>query len=523
MFNQIPFSDLPGNSKLLNKFLIDAEWRNSQLGYRLTDLNSDIKARCQILKSQSFNREGLSLVIKNYMSEFGITGKSNVNLEKLKNPDCVCVVAGQQPALFGGPLYNYYKIISAIKIAAEMEAKMGIPFVPIFWNGSNDHDFDESNRFYYLDKQRRMVKSALSGVNSQPLDRLVVGREILNWKSKIENSMCRVDFIEEAWQKFSPMVADTIGSWQSRILNQIFGLQGLLIIEPKILKEISKSALSKMLQNEDQFVTQVKINSKTLKLNQYEVQVDSDVSSRMMLFQNQFGRHRLVKSQNTWKVGEQSWDLQKLILLNDKLDVDLTPDALGRPIWQDMLIPVAAYIAGPGEIAYFHQLKGCYELFGMKMPLILPRESGTIFEKNHIKFMHHFSVSKEQFFELKKWSHVPVDDREIPKEIPDNLMTQWRNKVVKEEELRVFEVFKAKLEKLNQKYYEKLASNRKNKEEIGNKQLQEWKDFITPMNLYQERVYGLFPLVARHGSLVLQFLISEPYQFGKHFLYTMND
>ena len=75
---------------------------------------------------------------------------------------------------------------------------------------------------------------------------------------------------------------------------------------------------------------------------------------------------------------------------------------------------------------------------------------------------------------------------------------------------------------MNKKFYEKIDSNRKNKMEIGNKQLQEWKDFIFPKQLTQERVYGALPIFARHGADALQFLENVPYEWGRHFIYTLN-
>ena len=57
---------------------------------------------------------------------------------------------------------------------------------------------------------------------------------------------------------------------------------------------------------------------------------------------------------------------------------DAPPDHLGttallRPLLQDTLLPTAAYLGGPGEIAYFSQLPPVYAALDVPMPLIVPR------------------------------------------------------------------------------------------------------------------------------------------------------
>ena len=57
----------------------------------------------------------------------------------------VAVTTGQQPGLFGGPLYNWWKAYSALSLANELERKIGMPVAPIFWAATDDSDFDEGS------------------------------------------------------------------------------------------------------------------------------------------------------------------------------------------------------------------------------------------------------------------------------------------------------------------------------------------------------------------------------------------
>jgi bacillithiol biosynthesis cysteine-adding enzyme BshC len=49
--------------------------------------------------------------------------------------------------------------------------------------------------------------------------------------------------------------------------------------------------------------------------------------------------------------------------------------AVLRPILQDVLLPTAAYVAGPGEVAYYAQLAPLYDAYGLSPPVVVPRAS----------------------------------------------------------------------------------------------------------------------------------------------------
>ena len=71
----------------------------------------------------------------------------------------------------------------------------------------------------------------------------------------------------------------------------------------------------------------------------------------------------------------------------------LSPNVVLRPVMQDMLFPTVAYVAGPGETAYFAQLKGVYERFGVPMPAIVPRLSVTLMPPGIRKVLDRYGLA----------------------------------------------------------------------------------------------------------------------------------
>ncbi|MBN2711115.1 MAG: bacillithiol biosynthesis BshC, partial [Planctomycetes bacterium] len=76
------------------------------------------------------DREGLSVAVREYLVSIDAPAESLANADKLADPKTVCIVAGHQPALFGGPLFLLFKLASAIKICRQLSGKSEYTFVP---------------------------------------------------------------------------------------------------------------------------------------------------------------------------------------------------------------------------------------------------------------------------------------------------------------------------------------------------------------------------------------------------------
>ena len=71
-------------------------------------------------------------------------GAAKARIERAAEERGIVVTTGQQPGLFGGPLYTLAKALTALAVADTLERELGIPVAPVFWAATDDADFAEA-------------------------------------------------------------------------------------------------------------------------------------------------------------------------------------------------------------------------------------------------------------------------------------------------------------------------------------------------------------------------------------------
>jgi uncharacterized protein YllA (UPF0747 family) len=71
----------------------------------------------------------------------------------------------------------------------------------------------------------------------------------------------------------------------------------------------------------------------------------------------------------------------------------LTPNVLLRPVVERQILPTAAYLAGPGELAYFTQVQAVAETLELDAPLAIPRWSGMAVPRETDAVLERFGLS----------------------------------------------------------------------------------------------------------------------------------
>jgi len=69
-----------------------------------------------------------------------------------------------------------------------------------------------------------------------------------------------------------------------------------------------------------------------------------------------------------------------------------------RPICQDYIFPTGFYVAGPSEISYFAQVTPLYNFYNIVTPIVYPRASFTLLEKNVAAALDKYDLSMNDIF-----------------------------------------------------------------------------------------------------------------------------
>jgi uncharacterized protein YllA (UPF0747 family) len=94
-----------------------------------------------------------------------------------------------------------------------------------------------------------------------------------------------------------------------------------------------------------------------------------------------------------WHAARQSYSTAELLAILDAKPERFSPNALLRPVFQDSILPTAAYVGGPSEVAYFAQSQVLYErILGRTTP-VLPRLSATLIEPAIANLLSRYDVS----------------------------------------------------------------------------------------------------------------------------------
>ena len=313
------------------------------------------------------DRATLQAVIRDQYGDLPLPPALARNLEALGQPHTYTVTTGHQLVLFGGPLFTTYKILSTIALAERISREQaGVQVVPVFWIHTEDHDFEEINHFFTAFNRRhtyggRFVTQVGTHVLEPEIE--AVSPETLDAALRAAYAPGRS--LAEAFRRF---------------IHALFGAYGLLILDasdPRLKARFGEVVRAEL----EAPVTEqaVQATSAALTAAGYPQQISPREIN--LFYLDDKGRDRLRRQGDGFAVVGRDLRFTHEALLQE-LEAHperFSPNVSLRPLYQEMILPNLAYFGGWGEIAYWLQLKGVFDHFGVAFPLVLPRFSATLF------------------------------------------------------------------------------------------------------------------------------------------------
>ncbi len=369
LMNTLDYTRLPGVNSLFLDYIQNAE-----------SVRQFYPSRDRFRQTEPSHRVELCDVLRNQNSSFGNEATERL-VQTLSTPGTTCAVTGQQVGILTGPMYALWKALTAIKISKEVEKQTGKPCVPIFWMASEDHNWHEVMSFGLLKNDYELLKFSLKEhffLQRQPTGQIPVThlevRKIL-LRALNEISLPHIT-------KFYS--TGTLTQAFARTLLWLLKDFPLLLLDPSdpALKKLSAPFFKKFFDKSDNLLSLLEGQNEVLRSKHYPVQVNME-ENQFPLFLIQDGERIPVK--------KNSFSAETPV-------ENLSPSALLRPILQDYLLPTAAYIGGPAEIAYFAQLHPWYDALEVEQPPVLPRASITLLPQATLRFLQTFNLSPDEIY-----------------------------------------------------------------------------------------------------------------------------
>jgi bacillithiol biosynthesis cysteine-adding enzyme BshC len=482
--------------------------------HRPGDLGAALKTR----GAHTYPRGEVSAVLSEYNTRIGASAETMGNIAALGNPGTMCVITGQQAGFMGGPAYTVYKIATAVRLAAAVEADLGARCVPVFWLATEDHDFGEVNHAYFVRRDGEIGSVGFDWAGKgAPIADLPLTPQIEDAISEFWAQSAPAPHTQYAQATFAPQSGEDYATWNARVWSRIFADQGLIVVEPRTLRGPGAAFLASAIRQSDEIQSRLDQVSAQLTEAGYRPQLTSDYAGMLYTFENGM------------RVRIEEGTLQAT-------DVAAAPDhystdAALRPVFADAVLPILASVLGPGETAYQGMLSPIYELFGIPQPVLYPRKSYTVVSKSEAERLGAYqtdvravlagTIDSDAIFErLLPESELAIFGR-AERELEAALKPlKPYIESIDPSMGRTWEQTRANAERSLHKLQDRAVKARLSQLGFSKGELRHLQNVVLPRNRLQERVLPLPHFLGRYGPRFVKLLLSagELGDFAHHVL-----
>lgn len=340
----------------------------------------DVETAARAAAAREMPRDALADALGTRLRELGAPPEALASAERLRTPGVVTVVAGQQPALFGGPHLVVSKALAAVAWARRLEAA-GRPCVPVFWVASEDHDHAEADHVSVLDRDGgvRRIRVSLPG-DRRMLSCVPVPDEVSSALAALAECLPAGPGREEALAAARPEPGDTMGGAFARILLRLLGRFGLVTVEPETVRPFALDVARAEITRPGEMAAAIRRAEADL-VAATGAPAPLALRREGLLYMVEDGvRMPLRRSAEGFSVGERAMTPSALLARVERSPGLVSWNVAARVVAQNAALPVAAQVCGPAELAYCAVLGDAHAVAGVPPSAVVARPGVTWIE-----------------------------------------------------------------------------------------------------------------------------------------------
>ncbi len=347
------------------------------------------------------DRSELARALATANAAYGHPGAEQL-AQKLADPATRVVVTGQQPGLFGGPLYSLSKMVAAVRWAEAISAA-GQPAVAVFWVATEDHDWAEMAQASFL--TRSGVQRLDLGADPSPL--LPIGMRTFGpglgeLEKQLEDNGVHLDLNDS----YRPSAR--FGEAFCRLMVGALGERAPLMLDSMLpeVKRLQRPWLRQLIDRRQEIAAAQTAADAEIEHRGYGLQVKPQPGLSPLFMLHGQERRRIAWSSTD--VAAEAFTLRGLEeaprsldqlrrIIEDNPSV-ISPGVLARPAIQDALLGTTLQIMGPAELSYMSQVAPVYSVLGIEPPWTSLRPQALILEDRQARQLEELGVTLEELY-----------------------------------------------------------------------------------------------------------------------------
>lgn len=446
-------------------------------------------------------------------------------LERVAEGGGYVVTTGHQAGLFGGPLMGVYKLLSAVRLARDLEDTLDAPVAPVYWVASDDHDWDEARRTWLLDTANDLVELALPadgpGDPTPPMSRRALGAAVTGALAELESALPVTDFspplLAAVRDAYAPD-ATAAGAFEA-LLGHVAGALGVLFVDPAApaMRRAAEPILRAEVDAAARHEEVLRERTQALEDAGYHSQIPLLEGGTNLHIEGPAGRERLFREGSGFRLRASGTTLDAEAVRAAAAESGTLTAGVGlRPVLESAILPTLAYVGGAAEVAYFAQIEPLFAEHDLAPAVVVPRYSVTLVEAKVRKVLDRFGLEPADFDRPAHEIGARVLREELPQDVTGAL--QALRGALGEGYARLTEtareidptlagaIASARNSALKdtQDLEKRIAQHADDRREIGLQQLRKAEINLFPRGRAQERVLNPLQYLARYGPALLR-------------------